>query len=182
MKEEETNKSSFTPKNIGTAIIVICALIGAIWVINQWYDSLPQLIWQVQGVSAGVNSTPNSCTIQAYASICPFTLTNNQSASIFLQNTGAEPAYFYINFTRSNLKNLVYYTNSSFVKAGATTYFPFIPTFSPNSTSFSIKATATCKADALISWCKGTIVSSRTCNYQISGNSQVARLIPTPTN
>ncbi|MDE1860088.1 MAG: hypothetical protein KGH72_00020 [Candidatus Micrarchaeota archaeon] len=183
--EGEENKGIFyriINGNVGKGILILGALIASLWVANQWYDNLPQIIWQTQGISASPNTTINACTIQAFASVCPFTITNNQPASIFLENTGGEPAYFHINFSSSHLNKLAYYTNSSFVKAGSPTVFSFIPSLS-SSKNFSISITANCTGTGLLPYCKGSNPVSRICNYQVSANnSQVATYIPKSVN
>lgn len=166
---------------VGGISIVICALIGGFLAINGWYNSLPQMIFQQQAISS--NSTPNSCTLQAYSNICPYTLNNNETSSVYLENVGNNPAYFYVNFTIHNLTGLTYYTYSHEVNGGQPTYFTFFPEITnKTSKSFSIVINATCKSDGLLSYCKGAPQVVQICNYQKSNYSQSATLKSTPVN
>lgn len=168
-------------KAIVSGIVLICTIVGGVVSYNTlYYNFTPQIIFQTQ--SSSTNNTPNSCTIQAYSSVCPFTLTSGQPAFFYLENLGDVPAYFSINFTSSNSMKLSYYSKSSTVKGGQTTYFGFVPTFSNKTNSFTIGANATCTPQGWLSFCKGSSQILVACNYKITNNSQIATLVPTPVN
>lgn len=168
-------------KAIVSGIFLICTIVGCVVSYNTlYYNFTPQMVFQTQ--SSSTNSTPNSCTIQAYASVCPFTLTSGQPSFFYLENLGDVPAYFSINFTSSNSMRLSYYSKSSTVKGGQTTYFGFVPSFTNETNNFTIGANATCTPQGLLHFCRGSSQIPVACNYKITNNSQIAMLEPTPVN